>query len=132
MLDVDCNGTIDWVEWVAVALLSSRGNNMEPEPLRTAFRLLDRPTGDSTLGATDLLSIISSSAPNGVLAKRAVQNILGKWGHSQSDCHPSLDLDHVQSLIVAVNESPIRPVAPAWGSGSSSPSTIGSRPSTIG
>jgi len=129
MLDVDCNGTIDWVEWVAVALLSSRGNNMEPEPLRTAFRLLDRPTGDNALGAADLLSVISSSAPNGVLAKRAVQNILGKWGRGHDDCHHSLDLDHVQTLLVAVNETPPGGAPPSMrGSGSV---VFGDRPEVL-
>jgi len=117
-LDVDSSGTIDWVEWVAVALFSSQeGHNMEPEPLRTAFRLLDRPSGDRALGAEDLSAIFSSSAPNGVLAKRAVQNMLGQWVRSHGERHIALAIDDVQSLLAAANESSGSPSVTPWGAG---------------
>jgi serine/threonine protein kinase len=42
-LDLDQNGSIEWTEWFAVALLGSPGAFRRPEPAGTAFRLLDRP-----------------------------------------------------------------------------------------
>lgn len=42
-LDLDSSGAIEWVEWLVIALLSSKGISEECEPLSTAFRLIDRP-----------------------------------------------------------------------------------------
>jgi serine/threonine protein kinase len=53
-LDLDCSGTIDWAEWVAVALLSSGTFWESPEPISTAFRLLNRPTLRAVTGADEL------------------------------------------------------------------------------
>jgi len=61
-LDVDRSGAIDWSEWAAMALLSFRGLAEQEEPLCTAFRLLDRPSGDGLLGAVDLLALLDSEA----------------------------------------------------------------------
>jgi len=85
-LDLDCSGTVDWVEWAAVALLSSHGACTEPEPLRTAFRLLDRPSGDGLIGAADLLAVVSVGASNGasyaaMRGRDAAHAILGKWAN---------------------------------------------------
>lgn len=48
-LDLDNSGKIEWIEWLVVALLSSKGISEVSEPLNTAFRLVDRtlePAGD--------------------------------------------------------------------------------------
>lgn len=58
-LDLDCNGTIEWTEWIAAAVLAVRGLTEDQEPLSTAFRLLDRPSGEGTIGAADLLAVVS-------------------------------------------------------------------------
>merc|ERR1712113_654689 len=42
-LDLDLSGHIEWVEWLAVGLLGTKGISENAEPLSTAFRLLDRP-----------------------------------------------------------------------------------------
>merc|ERR1712113_1359223 len=60
-LDVDGSGYIDWVEWVAVALLSADSSLLCPEPLLTAFRLLDRPSGDGLIGSADILAVVDVS-----------------------------------------------------------------------
>merc|ERR1712136_240299 len=59
MGDLDCNGTIEWTEWIAAAVLAVRGLTEDQEPLSTAFRLLDRPSGEGTIGAADLLAVVS-------------------------------------------------------------------------
>mmetsp|Transcript_74625 Transcript_74625/g.218762 ORF Transcript_74625/g.218762 Transcript_74625/m.218762 type:complete len:604 (-) Transcript_74625:295-2106(-) len=42
-LDFDQSGSIEWVEWLSLALLGERGLLRADEPARTAFRLLDQP-----------------------------------------------------------------------------------------
>lgn len=42
-LDFDGSGAIEWVEWLVVALLCSKGIAESCEPVSTAFRLLNRP-----------------------------------------------------------------------------------------
>jgi len=39
-LDFDQSGAIEWLEWLAVALMDSPGVSQTPEPLGTAFRLV--------------------------------------------------------------------------------------------
>jgi serine/threonine protein kinase len=53
-LDLDCSGSIDWAEWVAVALMSSGTFWDSPEPISTAFRLLNRPTLRAVTGSDEL------------------------------------------------------------------------------
>jgi len=81
-LDLDCSGAVDWVEWVAIWLLSRGELSTEQEPLQTAFRLLDRPSGDGTLGAADLLAVVSVGAGIGLptrYGREVAHQILGKW-----------------------------------------------------
>mmetsp|Transcript_44101 Transcript_44101/g.78071 ORF Transcript_44101/g.78071 Transcript_44101/m.78071 type:complete len:771 (-) Transcript_44101:301-2613(-) len=82
-LDLDSSGRIEWVEWIAVALLAIGGFAEEPEPLSTAFRLLDRPSGDGTIGAADLLAVINSDANSMCLVSGAGREqairILNRW-----------------------------------------------------
>jgi len=42
-LDFDGSGAIEWVEWLVVALLCSKGIAESCEPVTTAFRILSRP-----------------------------------------------------------------------------------------
>lgn len=92
-LDLDCSGTVDWVEWVAVALLSSQSVWTEPEPLRTVFRLLDRPSGDGTIGAADLLAVINSDAVgrsfSTVHGRDQIHRIISKWVSAPPPPRPS-------------------------------------------
>ena len=94
-LDLDCSGSVDWVEWVALSLLSAegpgRGSNslgLWPEPLRTAFRLLDRPSGDGTIGAVDLMAVINSGATGACVStvdgREAALRIISSWSRPDS------------------------------------------------
>lgn len=82
-LDLDCSGSIDWVEWVAVALLARhRQLSRDAEPMRTAFRLLDRPSGDGNLGAADILGVISVGAAHGIpsrYGREVAHQLMSKW-----------------------------------------------------
>mmetsp|Transcript_49142 Transcript_49142/g.97657 ORF Transcript_49142/g.97657 Transcript_49142/m.97657 type:complete len:630 (-) Transcript_49142:243-2132(-) len=67
-LDFDGSGYVEWVEWLVIALLSSKGIAEACEPLSTAFRLIDRTaeTSDPTTeDATQesISELIASSAP---------------------------------------------------------------------
>mmetsp|Transcript_66830 Transcript_66830/g.105719 ORF Transcript_66830/g.105719 Transcript_66830/m.105719 type:complete len:657 (-) Transcript_66830:87-2057(-) len=64
-LDTDGSGAIEWGEWLAVGLLTVENLCEAPEPLGTAFRLLDRPTGDGTVGAADLLAVVDGGVAGG-------------------------------------------------------------------
>jgi serine/threonine protein kinase/Ca2+-binding EF-hand superfamily protein len=78
-LDTDGSGAIEWGEWLAVGLLTIDRLAEVPEPLGTAFRLLDRPTGDGTVGAADLLALIdggTASGENRVPAEAARAQVL--------------------------------------------------------
>mmetsp|Transcript_25842 Transcript_25842/g.74449 ORF Transcript_25842/g.74449 Transcript_25842/m.74449 type:complete len:761 (+) Transcript_25842:53-2335(+) len=96
-LDVDCSGAIDWVEWMMLALLSVESVSASIEPLQTAFRVLDRPSSDGSLGIADLLAVIGTSASsvnvNGLRgaeernggahhARDAASRLLGRWSSS--------------------------------------------------
>jgi len=57
-LDVDASGYIEWIEWVAVALLSVNSSMLSPELLSTAFRVLDRPSGDGVIDVADIQAVV--------------------------------------------------------------------------
>jgi len=82
-VDLDCSGQIEWIEWGAVALLASQSIAKEAEPLSTAFRLLDRPSGDGTVGAADLLAVINSDSKTmfitSTVGREQVLRILSRW-----------------------------------------------------
>lgn len=63
-LDTDGSGMIEWGEWLAVGLLTLDRLSEDVEPINTAFRLLDRPTGDGTVGAADILAVIDGGENN--------------------------------------------------------------------
>lgn len=69
-LDLDQSGAIEWVEWVAMALLGTRGISDAVEPLSTAFRLIDRPVvaSGSGVSAHQVTKIIADWAPKSSLA----------------------------------------------------------------
>eukprot|EP00929_Paragymnodinium_shiwhaense_P026183 TRINITY_DN15618_c0_g1_i1.p1 TRINITY_DN15618_c0_g1~~TRINITY_DN15618_c0_g1_i1.p1 ORF type:complete len:852 (-),score=176.82 TRINITY_DN15618_c0_g1_i1:269-2824(-) len=109
-LDVDCSGSVDWIEWVAVALLSVPPEAMNPEPLCTAFRLLDRPSGDGIIGAADLLAVINTDATGACLSATAgrqrVLRLLQRWATPQATkkglgytAPPSLTIEDFQRLL---------------------------------
>eukprot|EP00747_Dinoflagellata_sp_TGD_P182260 gnl/TRDRNA2_/TRDRNA2_36444_c0_seq1.p1 gnl/TRDRNA2_/TRDRNA2_36444_c0~~gnl/TRDRNA2_/TRDRNA2_36444_c0_seq1.p1 ORF type:complete len:702 (+),score=111.45 gnl/TRDRNA2_/TRDRNA2_36444_c0_seq1:152-2107(+) len=114
-LDLDDSGSIEWVEWVAVALLALGGLTEDLEPLSTAFRLLDRPSCDGTIGAADLLAVVSSDGSDSCLStsgREQVIRILQRWApltkHSQSRSSssstspPSLALPDVRRVLECV------------------------------
>mmetsp|Transcript_45093 Transcript_45093/g.134762 ORF Transcript_45093/g.134762 Transcript_45093/m.134762 type:complete len:714 (-) Transcript_45093:155-2296(-) len=94
-VDLDCSGALDWVEWVAVWLLSRQEKMCkEHEPLRTAFRLLDRPSGDSMIGAADLLAVVSAGTDMGLpgrYGREVAHQILGKWATSSPSAGAPID-----------------------------------------
>mmetsp|Transcript_65444 Transcript_65444/g.182116 ORF Transcript_65444/g.182116 Transcript_65444/m.182116 type:complete len:705 (-) Transcript_65444:103-2217(-) len=82
-LDLDHSGGVDWIEWVALALLSCNIEGLGLEPICTAFRLLDRPSGDGMLGAADLLAVINTDASGKCLSategRQRVIELLEHW-----------------------------------------------------
>jgi len=52
-LDLDHSGAIEWVEFIAIALLGSKAISEAEEPLSTAFRLLDRPWNGNVASLQD-------------------------------------------------------------------------------
>jgi len=112
-MDVDCSGSVDWIEWVAVALLSIAPEALDKEPLCTAFRLLDRPSGDGMIGAADILAVINTDASGACLSatrgRKRVIKLLNRWSrHSQdlrgskgaaSYAPPSLSLEDFRQLL---------------------------------
>merc|ERR1719401_678194 len=122
-LDVDCSGSVDWIEWVAVALLSIPPEALNPEPLCTAFRLLDRPSGDGMIGVADILAVINTDASGACLSatrgRRRVLRLLGRWARSRtgqsissvptaSQTPPSLNIEDFRLLLESVSWQPSR------------------------
>lgn len=101
-LDLDENGYVDWVEWAAMALACSPTLASEPEPLRTVFRMLDRPSGDGIITAVDLLAVLNHSG--GLTPAQALQEeaktLLQKWSSKGSQA-PHLMLQDAQRLLQA-------------------------------
>jgi len=67
-LDFDGSGYVEWVEWLVIALLSSKGIAEACEPLSTAFRLIDRTAETSDPAAEEgtqesISELIARSAP---------------------------------------------------------------------
>lgn len=56
-LDADESGWIEWVEWLALAVLDAHSCSEAPDCLGNAFRLLDRPSGDGNIGVGDVLAV---------------------------------------------------------------------------
>jgi serine/threonine protein kinase len=112
-LDTDGSGMIEWGEWLALGLLTLEMLSEAPEPLTTAFRLLDRPTGDGTVGAADLLALVDGgtslfgSHVPAEAARAQVLDALTVWqpkpdGHTSSVAMlapPSLVEDDVRRVL---------------------------------
>jgi len=81
-LDLDGSGAIDWAEWVAVPLVCSETFGLQVEPLATAFRVLDRPSGDGSIGVADLLAVATTGADDDTSSNQArdtVCRMLARW-----------------------------------------------------
>lgn len=82
-LDLDGNGYVDWVEWTALALSSCSTLATRPEPLRSVFRVIDRPSGDGFVTRVDLLALLNSDSAgrtfSTALAQEQAQSLLTKW-----------------------------------------------------
>lgn len=63
-LDLGAVGAVHWAEWAGMAALSLEGWASEPEPVMTAFRLLDRPSGDGALSIEDLQVLFERGRPD--------------------------------------------------------------------
>jgi len=123
-LDLDCSGQIEWIEWVAIALLAGHHVIQEAEPLCTAFRLLDRPSGDCTVGAADLLAVINSDSKSmfitSTMGREQVLRILSRWvptppntGGKKSPYSfvspPSMKLEDMRKVLDSCLEETPRP-----------------------
>lgn len=89
-LDTDDSSYIEWGEWLALGLIFSTTSGSRDEashPLDTAFRLLDRLTGDKVIDGTDVLAVLDggpgidaqSRAPLRATTKEQVRLALTKW-----------------------------------------------------
>jgi serine/threonine protein kinase len=124
-LDLDCSGQIEWVEWAAVALLAVQSLVQEAEPLSTAFRLLDRPSGDGIIGVADMLAVINSDAKTTFLSSEAgrehVLRILSRWAPTPPELFqgaasavpPSLKLEDLRKVLESCSkDEEDRPMPP--------------------
>jgi len=67
-LDFDGSGYVEWVEWLVIALMGSKGIAEACEPLSTAFRLIDRTAETSDPASEEaaqesISELIARSAP---------------------------------------------------------------------
>jgi len=73
-LDFDGSGYVEWVEWLVIALLSSKGIAEACEPLSTAFRLIERTADiDRTVETSDPATKEARSAPK-ITASAVISN----------------------------------------------------------
>lgn len=112
-LDLDGNGYVDWVEWTALALSSSASLATQPEPLRTIFRMIDRPSGDKAITAVDLLALLNSDSAGRSLttakAQEQAQVLLTKWAPERptlsprggANAAPYLTMEDLQAVLQA-------------------------------
>lgn len=70
LVDLDNSGSIEWVEWLVIALLSTKCAVQATQPIGSAFRLLDGPAGESSADGT---------------AQETVSHVISRWNHRQSD-----------------------------------------------
>lgn len=117
-LDTDGSNAIEWGEWLALGLLGHRTAAEESDALSAAFRLMDRPTGDGTVGAADLLAVLDGGClgahdarqPSPPDARQQVLDHLGQWSSSKSGgdsqvammAPPSLSIDEVRRVFKSV------------------------------
>jgi len=117
-LDTDGSNAIEWGEWLAVGLLGHRTAAEESDALSAAFRLMDRPTGDGTVGAADLLAVLDGGClgahdarqPSPPDARQQVLDHLGQWSSSKAGgdsqvammAPPSLSIDEVRRVFKSV------------------------------
>lgn len=126
-LDLDCSGQIEWIEWAAVALLATQNLVQEAEPLSTAFRLLDRPSGDGTVGAADLLAVINSDSKSmfitSTVGREQVLRILSRWVPRPSTkkdskwpngfvSPPSMKLEDMRKVLESCSKEPENQLVP--------------------
>jgi Ca2+-binding EF-hand superfamily protein len=116
-VDTDGSGAIEWGEWLAVGLLTVDHLIEAPEPLGTAFRLLDRPTGDGTVGAADLLAVVDGGTSGGEFrmpadaARAQVLSALSQYSPKPDNdvtgvasmAPPSLIEDDIRRVLQSIN-----------------------------
>eukprot|EP00930_Biecheleria_cincta_P034625 TRINITY_DN23900_c0_g1_i1.p1 TRINITY_DN23900_c0_g1~~TRINITY_DN23900_c0_g1_i1.p1 ORF type:complete len:862 (-),score=181.11 TRINITY_DN23900_c0_g1_i1:132-2717(-) len=78
-MDLNGTGFIDWGEWVALAMIPERSLSTQVEPMRTACRVMDRPSGDGVISAADLLGLLISGGLGGAAARKHALKLLTKW-----------------------------------------------------
>lgn len=88
-VDVDGSEAIEWVEWVAIAMLSFSDLGQDVEPVQSAFRLLDR-RADAGLSAVELLANAVAAAVTGdgdeASARLRAMRLVERWtGRTPSD-----------------------------------------------
>mmetsp|Transcript_15941 Transcript_15941/g.37724 ORF Transcript_15941/g.37724 Transcript_15941/m.37724 type:complete len:655 (-) Transcript_15941:72-2036(-) len=99
-VDMDENGFVDWVEWAALALVASPTLASESEPLRSVFRMLDRPSGDGTITVVDLLALLSDSKGYTHMPQEEARQMLTKWSSPDAPV-PCLMLHDAQRALQA-------------------------------
>jgi len=122
-LDLDGNGYVDWVEWTALALSSSSTLAQKPEPLRSVFRMIDRPSGDGVITAVDLLALLNSDSAGRFRSTDHAQEqataLLETWSPDGRQQVPGLLLEDVRNMLQAASrecsQPSVRPLP--WQSG---------------
>mmetsp|Transcript_8916 Transcript_8916/g.19615 ORF Transcript_8916/g.19615 Transcript_8916/m.19615 type:complete len:663 (+) Transcript_8916:78-2066(+) len=71
-LDLDSSGSIEWFEWLALALLDA-WPLPSPDLLDAAFRLLDRDSGDGTITDEDIIAVCDDNRGNALHSSNVTQ-----------------------------------------------------------
>jgi len=104
ILDINGDGFIDWGEWSVLAMMSDKELPERTSLLRTAFRILDRPSGDNRLAADDLLFLVENKAglmPSGAEVWTQVDELLRRWSPPGRE-PPQLRFDDFCRVLAAV------------------------------
>jgi len=73
LVDLDNSGSIEWVEWLVIALLSTKCVAQAVQPISAAFRLLDAPAGEKPKNPLD------------TAVQDTISHVISRWNPKQSD-----------------------------------------------
>lgn len=124
-MDLNGTGFIDWGEWVALSMIPERRLSTQAEPMRTACRVMDRPSGDGVISAADLLGLLVSGGLGGAAARKRALKLLTKWSPplqppptgAQAAGTPGAGTPLATDMSALFESEPSTPIAGAIGNG---------------